>query len=216
MERIICIVIGYLFGIIQTGYIYGRINGIDIRNEGSGNAGTTNVMRTLGKKAGVITYIGDTLKAILAGVVVRLIFGESCHDIITLLVLYAGLGTILGHNYPFYLKFKGGKGIATSSGVIISIGYFPLIATCCAVFFGTMFISKYVSLASLVLMTFFFASFTGLACFGIIPNLAAANLVEACVLVFVFAVLAFVRHRSNIVRLVNGNERKIGQKKKEN
>ena len=127
VQRLICLVIGYAFGLFQTGYIYGKLHGIDIRKEGSGNAGTTNALRVLGKKAGIITYIGDMVKAVLAAMVVRLIFGQSHADIIMVLVLYSGIGVILGHNFPFYLGFKGGKGIAASSGVIVALGYWPLI-----------------------------------------------------------------------------------------
>ena len=119
MERIICIVIGYAFGLFQTGYIYGRMHHIDIRKHGSGNAGTTNALRTLGWKAGLITFLGDCMKCVLAVVLVKLIFAES--DYLPLLSLYAGLGAVLGHNYPFYLNFKGGKGIAATGGLILSI-----------------------------------------------------------------------------------------------
>lgn len=213
MERIISLVIGYIFGIFQTGYIYGKLHGIDIRTEGSGNAGTTNVMRTLGKKAGVITYIGDCLKAVLSSLVIRLIFGDSFSENITVLVLYSGLGVILGHNYPFYLKFKGGKGIAAMSGVIISLLYWPLILGGFCLFFGCMYITKYVSLSSLVLSVGFLVSFAILGYNGIIPNLTSTYLVESIIIVGIYAVLAFVRHRSNIVRLIQGNERKIGKKK---
>ena len=108
MERIICLVIGYLFGnIFQTGYWYGKFNHIDIREYGSGNAGTTNVMRTLGKKAGIITYLLDTFKAVFAALAVHFLFGRNS-DIEMLLFLYSGFGVVLGHNFPVYLKFKGG------------------------------------------------------------------------------------------------------------
>ena len=100
MERIICLVIGYLFGnIFQTGYWYGKFNHIDIREYGSGNAGTTNVMRTLGKKAGIITYLLDTFKAVFAALAVHFLFGRNS-DIEMLLFLYSGFGVVLGHNFP--------------------------------------------------------------------------------------------------------------------
>ena len=107
MERLLCVVIGYLLGLIQTGYIYGKINKIDIRKHGSGNAGTTNALRTLGWKAGVITFIGDCLKCVLAVTLVRLLFSQNSH--VELYAMYTGLGAVLGHNFPFYLNFKGGK-----------------------------------------------------------------------------------------------------------
>ena len=109
MERLLCLIIGYVFGMFQTGFIYGKINHIDIREHGSGNAGTTNALRTLGWKAGFITFAGDILKVVLASLVVRLIFRNTHTDSMTLLVLYTGIGTVLGHNFPFYLHFKGAK-----------------------------------------------------------------------------------------------------------
>ena len=146
--RILCIVIGYLFGIFQTGYIYGRLNNVDIREFGSGNAGTTNAMRVLGKKAGIITYVGDMLKALLAGLAVRAIFGlalDCSVQEIFMLVLYTGVGVILGHNYPFYMGFKGGKGIAASSGVVISLLDLRLMLVALFTFVGVLLISKYVA-----------------------------------------------------------------------
>ena len=81
MERIICLAIGYIFGLFQTGYIYGKLHNVDIRTMGSGNAGTTNALRTMGFKAGVITFIGDAFKCIFAVLTVKLIFGDSQADI---------------------------------------------------------------------------------------------------------------------------------------
>ena len=91
MVRIICLLIGYAFGLFQTSYIYGRTKGIDIREHGSGNAGTTNALRTLGKKAGAITLAGDCIKCILAVLTVRLIFGASHPEMLKLLTVYAAL-----------------------------------------------------------------------------------------------------------------------------
>ena len=121
MERLICVLVGYVFGLIQTGYIYGKKNGVDLRKKGSGNAGTTNALRTMGWKAGAVTLLGDCFKCVAAVVVVHLIYGKTHTDMMPLLSMYAGMGAVLGHNYPFYLKFKGGKGIAATAGLIISI-----------------------------------------------------------------------------------------------
>lgn len=216
LQRIICLVIGYAFGLFQTGYIYGRLHGIDIRKEGSGNAGTTNALRVLGKKAGIITYAGDMLKAVFAATVVRLIFGEGYKDIIMVLVLYCGLGVILGHNFPFYLGFKGGKGIAASSGVIIAIGYWPLILLGLCTFLAVTIISRYVSLGSLVMITCFLIEFIIFGVNGMIPGLYTAELLEAIVIVAVITLLAYWRHRANIGRLLHGNERKLWGGRKEN
>ena len=139
MERIICLVIGYLFGnIFQTGYWYGKFNHIDIREYGSGNAGTTNVMRTLGKKAGIITYLLDTFKAVFAALAVHFLFGRNS-DIEMLLFLYSGFGVVLGHNFPVYLKFKGGKGIAVSFGSLLGLipMWYPVLSLAvCFLFFS--------------------------------------------------------------------------------
>ena len=116
--RVIAVAVGYCFGLFQTGYIYGEKHGVDIRTQGSGNAGTTNTLRVLGWKAGLITFLGDLFKAIFAVLLIRFIFIGKYPDAVKILELYAGFGAVLGHNFPFYLKFKGGKGIACTSGMI--------------------------------------------------------------------------------------------------
>ena len=215
--RVIALGIGYLFGLFQTGYLYGKSQGIDIRSEGSGNAGTTNSLRVLGIKAGLITFAGDLCKAILAVLLVKVLFRNAYPDAVKILELYAGFGAVLGHNFPFYLKFKGGKGIAASSGVVISLMLFPKYCFMFTVF-GIVFfalvarISRYVSLASLIGMAMFFVEFLIWGFLGWLP-LNGTDLVEGTVIVFALAALAFIRHRSNIVRLVHGTERKIGEKK---
>lgn len=108
MERIICLVVGYAFGLIESGYLYGKMNGIDIRQHGSGNSGTTNALRVLGKKAGLVVFIGDVLKTMIPCVAVRILFRDD-PPMGYLLTLYTGLGVILGHNYPF-TEISGRKG----------------------------------------------------------------------------------------------------------
>lgn len=120
MGRVICLVMGYVFGLFQTGYLYGKMNHIDIRNYGSGNSGTTNALRVMGKKAGLIVFAGDFLKTVFACLAARIIFKGSPDT--DLYVLYAGLGVVLGHNFPCYLNFKGGKGIASMAGILVSMG----------------------------------------------------------------------------------------------
>ena len=117
MERIICLAIGYLFGMFQTSYIIGKIHHMDIRQYGSGNAGTTNALRTLGKKAGAMTLIGDMLKCVIAILIVNAVFKNRYQEILPLLGMYTAAGCVLGHNFPFYLGFRGGKGIAASAGM---------------------------------------------------------------------------------------------------
>lgn len=150
--RVIALGIGYLFGLFQTGYLYGKSQGIDIRNEGSGNAGTTNSLRVLGIKAGLITFAGDLCKAILAVLLVKVLFRNAYPDAVRILELYAGFGAVLGHNFPFYLKFKGGKGIACTSGMILAVC--PMAAPVCLVLFiGSIAITRYVSLGSILVVT---------------------------------------------------------------
>ena len=107
MERIICLAIGYVCGLLQSGYLVGKLHHIDIRKSGSGNAGSTNALRVMGWKAGLMTFTGDVLKCFAAVLIVRgLYHGSNC---LALLMMYAGAGVTLGHNFPFYMKFKGGK-----------------------------------------------------------------------------------------------------------
>ena len=215
MERVICIIIGYCFGLFQTGYLYGRMHHIDVRSFGSGNAGTTNTMRVLGKKAGIITYLGDALKAVFAGVVTVLLYGNSHENILFVLLLYTGLGVVLGHNFPFYMHFKGGKGIAASSGVILALFDWKLILLALFTFIIVTVISKYVSLGSLCMMGGFFIELVVLGQLGMIDRLHPEERIEAYILGFLLCAKAFVQHKANIQRLLNGTERKIGQKKEE-
>lgn len=210
MVRLFCVLIGYVFGLFQTGYIYGRIKGIDIREHGSGNAGTTNALRTLGTKAGVVTFMGDCLKCILAVVAVRLIFSQRYASLMPLLTVYTGLGVVLGHNFPFYLKFRGGKGIASTAGLILTLD--PVLSLIAFATFGAAVgITKYVSLGSLLLAAEFLA---GVIIYGFSGkwNLSQPQLIEMYIVAAVITAMAFFRHRRNIKSLVKGTERKIGEK----
>lgn len=219
LYKLIVFVLGYFIGaLVQAGYWMGKINKIDIREHGSGNAGTTNVMRTLGKKAGFITYLLDAFKAVFAGVFIHFVIHPMCDVPEMILFLYSGLGVVLGHNFPFYLNFKGGKGIAASSGVVISLMLFPkycfmFTVLGITIFAVTTIVSKYVSLGSLVGMGMLFIEFLIWGLIGWLP-LNKASFIEGLVIVFIMTALAFIRHRGNIVRLLNGTERKIGEKKK--
>lgn len=212
--RGISLVIGYVFGLFQTGYIYGKLNNVDIRSMGSGNAGTTNAMRTLGVKAGLITFFGDIMKTILAILVARWLFAGQYPELYRALGMYAGLGAVLGHNFPFYLKFKGGKGIAATSGLIVAFGTWEMIVLGLLVFFSIGIITRYVSLASICLMLTFFLEVVLFGQLGYYGELSTGLLMEIYVLGAIFAGLAIFRHRANIVRLLNGTENKFGIKKK--
>lgn len=207
MERIICVLIGYVCGLFQTSYLYGKAHGIDIRNYGSGNAGTTNALRTLGTKAGVITFLGDCFKCVIAVTIVCLLFGENYADHIRLLKMYAAAGTILGHNFPFYLRFKGGKGIAATAGLLLSFDL-KLAVVAAIVFFSVFFITHYVSLGSLLVYVVFVGGILWMGQTGQFVGMSTGNMIEMYVLAGVLAVLAYYKHWPNILRLMHGNENK--------
>lgn len=198
--------IGYAFGLFQSAYIYGKLHGIDIRNYGSGNAGTTNTMRVLGTKAGLIVLFGDIIKCILAIVITGLLFDKSHPDMVYLLKIYAAAGAILGHNFPFYLHFKGGKGIAATAGLILAFHpYFIPVGV--ILFFGTFFTTHYVSLGSLLVYAGFMIEIVVLGQIGIF-GMSQAYLIEMYIVAAFLTIMAYYKHRENIVRLVKGEERK--------
>jgi len=213
MVRLYCILIGYLFGLFQTAYIYGKLNGIDIRTVGSGNAGTTNALRVLGKKAGFIVFFGDVLKTILAIVVVRLLFGAANPDLVYLLSLYTAAGAILGHNFPFYMGFKGGKGIAATAGLIAAFHpYFIVVEL--SVFLIIFFTTHYVSLGSLLVYVAFMSQLVISGQMGLFGAMSQNALFELYGVGAFLTVMAFVRHRQNIKKLMTGTERKTYLTKK--
>lgn len=204
--RVACLAIGYLFGLFQTSYIYGKAHGIDIRNYGSGNAGTTNMMRTLGTKAGLITFFGDCVKCMLAVLTVCLIFGKSHSEMLPLLKMYAAAGTILGHNFPFYLKFHGGKGIAATAGLIFSFdGIMTILGL--ITFFSAFLTTHYVSLGSLLVYAGIMIEVVVLGQMGYF-GMSQILLYELYAVTAFLTAMAYWKHRGNIVRLLHGEERK--------
>ena len=212
IARIVCLLIGYVFGMFETAYFVGKAYGVDIRKQGSGNTGTTNALRVLGKKAGLLVFLGDIFKTIAAVVICYFIFRERFPEEIYLIKLYAGFGSILGHNFPFYLKFKGGKGIAAMAGMFLAFHwmYIPVAAV---LFFTTFALTNYVSLGSLIMAAGFFIQ-TVIMCLaggfvayggGAIPD---PVLIEMCVMAFIIAAMGFIRHKENIKKLAKGEERK--------
>ena len=211
MVRLLVFVIGYVFGMIQTSYILGKMQGIDIRTKGSGNAGTTNALRVMGVKAGAITVAVDMLKCIFAVILVRIIFSGS--DMLPLLCIWTAAGAVLGHDFPFLMGFKGGKGIAATGGMIIAFGDIRLIIIGIICFFLPVIITKYVSLGSLILSASFVIGLpisAALGCYG----MTMAHRVEMCIIVLLLTILAYWQHRGNIQRLLTGTERKISFHKK--
>lgn len=206
--RIVCLLIGYACGLFQTSYIIGKTHHIDIRNYGSGNAGTTNALRTLGKKAGALTLLGDLLKPMVAYLIVYLLFHNVYPEMWKLLCMYGAAGAVFGHVFPCYMKFHGGKGIATIAGVGIILGYWPIILTGVLVFVLVTAVTRYVSLGSLGLMLGFLIETLIFGQLGYLP-IQAPYLYEWYVIVVVIVGLAFYKHKDNIVRLLHHEERKL-------
>ncbi|MDO5417437.1 MAG: glycerol-3-phosphate 1-O-acyltransferase PlsY [Lachnospiraceae bacterium] len=213
MERIICLAAGYVFGLFQTGFIYGKMHGIDIRRHGSGNSGATNTLRVLGKKAGAIVFFGDALKALIPCTVLRIVLSGSAEyaGMAYLLMLYLGFGVILGHNFPFYMNFKGGKGIAATAGLVASMDW-RLTLVCAVVFLGAVILTRFVSLGSILVAVAFFAVNLFLSWKGEY-GLDAGLLPEFWVLLGAVSLMAIWRHKANIKRLLAGNENKLWGKK---
>ncbi len=212
MERIVCILIGYVFGLFQTSFFYGKMKGIDIREHGSGNAGTTNTIRVLGTKAGLLVLAGDILKCIMAILLCGALFDASHPQEVYLLKLYAAAGAILGHNFPFYLHFKGGKGIAATAGLILAFHpYFIPVGV--ILFFGAFLTTHYVSLGSLLVYAGLMIQMVICGQMGLF-HAPQAILNEMYILTALLTALAYYKHRENIVRLVKGQERKTYLTKK--
>lgn len=213
MIRIFCLLIGYCFGMFQTAFILGKINGIDIRKTGSGNAGTTNMLRTLGLRAGLTVAFCDIGKCMLAVLVTWLIFGRSHPEMIPLLKIYTSAGVIIGHDFPFYMNFKGGKGIAAMGGMIFSFGDPRLTIGGLILFFGLFFLTHYVSLSSLSISIGFLIGVIGLGQTGGYDMLGRITmeqplLNEMYIILGILTIIAFYGHRANIKRLLTGTERK--------
>lgn len=212
IARLLAVLVGYAFGLFQTAYIYGKMHGIDIREQGSGNAGTTNALRTLGKKAALIVLVCDILKAVAAFLVGRFLIGLMAPTLAPVLGLYAGIGCILGHCFPFYMGFRGGKGIASMCGIVLAFSW-KLFLIGILVFLVVFLVTHYVSLASLLATLAFLVAAIVLGLFGQL-GVPARLYPEMCILVGVLVATAWIQHRENIGRLLSGTERKTFLSKK--
>lgn len=204
----------YLLGSIPFGYLIGRAKGVDIRKQGSGNIGATNLGRVLGRKWGYLGFVFDFAKglapALYAGRMLRQMFANSDGAVLPQQAQWAWLiiaaAAILGHMFPIYLRFKGGKGVATSLGVLIGIfPYLTITAVFAAlVWFAVWGMTRYVSLASIITAIAFPAGFA-----LIVSRVQAWTITDLWPL-FAFtcaiAALVILRHRSNISRLIQGTE----------
>ncbi len=210
MERVICLIIGYVFGLFQTGYLYSKAHNMDIRKYGSGNSGSTNVLRVMGKKAALIVFIGDVSKMILACLLTRYLYREQ-PGMMYVYLLYTGFGVVLGHNFPLSMGIKGGKGIAASAGLFAALDW-RIMVVCLVVFVLVVALTRYVSLGSILVMLLFLA---GMLFFGMRGDYGVEEqaLPEFYVMASVITMMAVWRHRSNIKRLLSGTENKLGAKK---
>ena len=205
--RILAVLIGYLFGNFETSVLIAKKQGINIREHGSGNAGTTNALRVMGSKAGIITFLGDFGKMMLAFLTVWLIFGMKHPEMVLLLKLYTGLGVILGHDFPFHMGFHGGKGIAVTGSLMVLLDWRTGIVAF-LLFVGILWFTCYASLASLLMVTVDSVLFLVLCGCGLIET-GTLSLAEAAVLIGIVWLLAVILHAANIRRLLSGKENKI-------
>ncbi len=193
--KILAVVIaGYLIGSISSAILVGKIKGIDIRTQGSGNAGATNVTRVLGKKLGVVVFFIDFFKGVLACLIGFLVSHE--------VGVICGFAAILGHNFPVFFGFKGGKGVSTSFGVILCLDWR---------------IALILGIVELVMIcTLKIVSVSSLTVFALLPIvtffLNKGEFYSNVIVTILLAILVFWRHRTNIERLINGTENKFGQK----
>ncbi len=200
MLNLLFIVIAYLFGSISWSLVIGKVFfHTDIRTQGSGNLGGTNAGRVLGKKVGMIVIVLDALKAFFAIMIAVLIAPAD-----TVVLPFVGIASVIGHCYPIFAGFKGGKGVATCFGFVLALGVFvvndllwifviPLL-----IFLATLYLTKYVSLSSMVAIFFMplFALFKGYS-------------MEIVLSLVILWLLVVYRHRENIKRIKDGSERKI-------
>ncbi|HHT67878.1 MAG TPA: glycerol-3-phosphate 1-O-acyltransferase PlsY [Firmicutes bacterium] len=195
MKYILVFAVSYLLGSIPFGLLTTKLfAGVDVRKHGSGNIGMTNVLRTTGYFCALITLIGDMGKGIAAVLLGSYFLGDAT------LTLISGIMAVVGHNWSLFLRFKGGKGIATIGGVLLA--YQPLAAAILAVIWVAVLIfSRYISLASIVVAF----------CFPMILIILKTNALEV-VLAIIVATFTIFKHRSNIERLRNGTEYRFGQK----
>lgn len=199
---IISAIAGYLLGSANSSLIVGKFYGVDVRKHGSGNAGLTNALRTLGKTAALLVTIGDVLKGVLACLIGLLLVG-NIPGIGELGLMVGGVAAIIGHNWPVYFSFKGGKGALTSFTVVMMMDW-KIGLILLGIFIIIVAVTRYVSLGSVT-------------CAALFPVISLIPVFEKSLIFTVLALflglLVIVRHHSNISRLLKGTERKLGEKK---
>lgn len=210
MNIAFCFIIAYIFGAIPSGFVLGKLfYGINIREHGSKNIGATNTFRVLGAFPGILSFIFDFCKGFFSIQIGRWLLSSKCGsspDLFSLLLVIIGLLSILGHVFPIYLKFHGGKGVATGAGVFVAIMPYAFIIAFSS-FIITLLISRFVSLSSIIAVICFFLAelFFNIPDFQEIPYLVFSAIIM---------ILIIIRHKGNIDRLIKGTESKIKFKKK--
>lgn len=192
---VICTIIGYFLGSLSAGLMLTRNTGVDIRKQGSSNIGATNVLRLLGAKMGVLTFLGDLSKGLISCTIGYVIAGRNG-------AAFAGIFAVLGHNWPVFYDFRGGKGIATSTAVLLFLFPVPTLINF-AIAVAVALISRYVSLASLSLISL-----------SLINTIVSRPFFPDILTALILCVLGYWRHRANIERLISGTESKLFQNKK--
>ncbi len=196
---VLLVLFAYLLGAVPFGLLFTRLfSGVDVRSVGSGNIGATNVLRAAGKTAAVLTLIADCLKGTVPVLLARLLLEGEVLPVMT------GMAAVLGHTFPVYLRFRGGKGVATSYGAILALTPWTGVA-CLAVWLAAALLWRYSSLSALV-------------SFGAYPFMIFIFYPESRplgVFAMFLAGMIYIRHRDNIRRLLEGSETKIGGKKRE-
>ena len=201
-------VAAYLFGSVPWAFIIGRINGIDIRKQGSGNVGATNVMRVLGRKWGIMCFVLDFLKGLLPVLAVKILISQKIlTEAPDALIITAGLSSVAGHIWSVFLKFKGGKGMATGGGVLVGIAPYSFICTgliWLILFYSTRYVSaaSVIAAAALPISSFIFSK-TGIWTLS----------TPFQIFLLVLAIVTIAKHHTNIGRLINGTEHKFEKKK---
>ena len=227
---IVCLIVGYLFGSIPVGYIYSKAHGVNILEFGSGNPGSTNVGRALGKKHGIKVFLLDILKIVFPVLLIHfavyfLYYRNLSYGYIDFVLkffsnyiaIYTGVGGVIGHNFPIFLKFKGGKGISCTMGAIFcfSVVYSLILFLIYKIITK---ITKYVSLGSIGAVTALLISSIILAVCNVFPydyHDLYSNVGSIGVIllpgIFIMWALAIIRHKDNIIRLIKGTENKISE-----
>lgn len=201
----------YLIGSIPFGFIIGQCHGLDIRKEGSGNIGATNVTRVVGPWWGKLCFLLDFLKGFVPVGIAVLLVNEALVDPLRLMPPLAALSVVLGHIFPAYLKFKGGKGVATAAGAIFPLC--PVAVICGLLTWVILFlITRYVSAASIAAAVVLPLV---AALLFVLKRPDAPDSIISVILFILLGILAIVKHKSNIVRLLNGTENRFtkGEKK---